>query len=112
MADTPDLVAVEALEAFTVTRPYGQFHGDPASKRNKDCMVPRDAVEDLVARGKVRIADDEELRTELRDQYKAVFGKKPFAGWTAEQLMEKLEAAPVAEGNTTGADEGDAAPAA
>lgn len=28
----------------------------------------------------------------LREQYQAKFGKKPFMGWTAEQLREKLAA--------------------
>ena len=38
-----------------------------------------------------------EVKTEnsievLREQYKEVFGKKPFAGWNEEKLIEKIEA--------------------
>lgn len=57
MADKPELVKVEALEAFTITRPYGQFHGDPDSEDNRLCKVPVDALNDLLNRGKVALIE-------------------------------------------------------
>lgn len=54
MPKLPELVEVEAIEAFTVTRPYGQFHGDPASERNRVVSVPEDALDGLVALGKAK----------------------------------------------------------
>lgn len=57
MVGAPNLVEVEALEAFTVTRSYGQFHGDPNGLKGPGCRVPTDALEDLLRRGKVRTPD-------------------------------------------------------
>jgi hypothetical protein len=53
-----DLVKVKALAAFTVSRPYGHFHGDPASESNAVVDVPADALnarEDLLGRNKVEV---------------------------------------------------------
>jgi hypothetical protein len=57
MAEHNNLVEVEALEAFTVTRSFGQFHGDPNGLKGPGCRVPADALDDLLRRGKVRLPD-------------------------------------------------------
>lgn len=115
---SPDLVVVEALEAFTVTREYGQFHGDPDSERNCICKVPSDAVDELVAAGKASLPDAVDVDAKpnlpqldhdgdgnpggstsggngdeiaaLRARYQEIAGKKPFNGWSAEELEGKI----------------------
>jgi hypothetical protein len=42
-------------------------------------------------------AEQTDELTLLRDQYKAAFGKKAFAGWDAEKLRAKLSAGPEQE---------------
>lgn len=117
---SPDLVKVEALAAFTLTRPYGQFHGDPESERNRFCKVPSDAVGELLRLGNIvppKGWDEPEDEgddlsqldhdgdgepggsisggqgdeiTELRKRYKEVTGRGVFNGWDAETLRAKI----------------------
>lgn len=138
MTTIPNLVTVEALAAFTVTRPYGQFHGDPLSQRNRICKVPADDVADLADRGLIRLIEDDQPTQEpsqtaqqepdqappvsddappssvgvdmqaLRERYETAVGKRPFMGWDAATLLEKIAAAsqPESEEGTVVEDDG------
>lgn len=107
----PVLVRVKALQAFTITRSYGQFHGDPdnRSDKAKKPLVPEDAVAELIRTKKAaplraaaaKSTDSKtapaskgakpksELAT-MRDQYKAMVGKNPSPRMTADEIKAKL----------------------
>jgi len=93
-----DLVEVNVIEAFTVTRPYGQFHGDPDSENNSVVRVPSDAVEDLAARGKIKPPEMPATSlADLRAAYAVATGKRPFPAWGADELRRRMDAAKAAE---------------
>lgn len=50
---------------------------------------PKEDKKDVVAESIEEISEQSDIE-KLREDYKAKFGKKPFAGWNAEQLQEKL----------------------
>lgn len=81
----------DAIETVKIKR------GDRVTRINKCDFDPKihvlaDAPQKTAAKAAPsRPADDE--RPALREEYERVFGKKPFAGWDADKLREKIAAA-------------------
>lgn len=92
---------VRALSARThFVAGVGQIHFDHDSNKEdvKHPLLPEDQVELLVQRGWV--ADDLEADVpasediaQLRANYEAALGKKPYHGWDADELRRRIAAA-------------------
>ena len=66
-------------------------YADPLSKLGHGTYMTRDMkAATLRPVATVNLAEDIES---LREEYKSVVGKKPYHGWTADELREKIAGA-------------------
>ncbi|KPL67414.1 hypothetical protein SZ64_04415 [Erythrobacter sp. SG61-1L] len=87
---------VEALEAFTVTSPYGQFHGDPDSPKEESRFpkVPVDALDELFRAKKAKPTTDKPQLDHDGDGKAG--GSKPKAKRAAKPAKAEKPASPLA----------------
>lgn len=117
---------VEAIEAFTLTTGFGQFHGDPASERNKVCKVPAEKLDELIRMRKVKPYTDKpqldhdhngkaggsvakKEPSELgaaRAAYREAFGKNAGPRLSAEQIWAKIAEAQTGQAGDQAPNEG------
>lgn len=100
-----ELISCLALVVFTrFVSGHGMVHGDPDNKKARKVALPKHVVANFADEGLIvapKIDDDDdappanadaEALKAARENYAAVAGKKPYAGWSLDELLQKTTA--------------------